>query len=186
MPIEKKKYKNKYRNESARLPGYDYSSPGYYFITICTHDRENLFGHIQNGLMNLSPIGLIVKEEWEKSSIIRNELFCNEYVIMPNHIHAILRIVVGTSGRTSLRVSQTIENQSTKWQGESFKSCLTPKSISSFVAGFKSGATTRIKKIQQNPGLKVWQSRFHDRVIRNPEEYERIKQYILNNPENNE
>ena len=67
------KFKNKYRNESTRLQGYDYSNPGYYFVTINTSNRENLFGHIKNRKMNLSPIGLIVKEEWEKSFIIPEE-----------------------------------------------------------------------------------------------------------------
>ena len=60
-------YKNRYRIESARLQGWDYSSPGYYFITITTKNREHLFGKILYGKMVLSEIGKIAKSEWLKS-----------------------------------------------------------------------------------------------------------------------
>jgi len=85
-------YKNKYRIESARLKGWDYSSNGYYFITVCTKNRDCLFGNIVNGEMILSDIGKIVKTEWIKSFEIRAELFCDEYCIIPNHIHGIIII----------------------------------------------------------------------------------------------
>jgi REP element-mobilizing transposase RayT len=86
------KYLNKYRNESFRAQWWDYSNVGSYFITICTADRKLILGEISNKEMHLSPIGEIVFEEWNKSFEIRKELFCDIFVIMPNHIHAILRI----------------------------------------------------------------------------------------------
>ena len=86
------KYLNKYRNESFRAQWWDYSNEGSYFITICTANRELILGDIYNKEMHLSPIGEIVFEEWNKSFEIRAELFCDIFVIMPNHIHAILRI----------------------------------------------------------------------------------------------
>lgn len=86
------KFQNKFRIPSARATWWDYSSEGLYFITICTQNQETLFGEIESEQMILSPIGKIVEEEWLKSFSIRKELYCEEYVIMPNHIHAILQI----------------------------------------------------------------------------------------------
>lgn len=85
-------YKNKYRVESARLKNWDYSSEGYYFITICIHNREQILGDIISDKMVLSDIGKIVEKEWLKSFEIRRELFCDTYCIMPNHIHGIVVI----------------------------------------------------------------------------------------------
>ncbi|MGC8765127.1 MAG: transposase [Brevinematia bacterium] len=186
-------YKEKYRIESSRLKDWDYSSPGIYFITICTKDRLCLFGNIEKGEMIFSECGLIVKEEWEKSFDIRKELVCDAYVIMPNHIHAIIYILekqkdcnvevethgqnnntipndnVETHSRASLRYSNT---------GVSYRP---PKSISSFVAGFKSITTKRIN-ILTNTKESIWQSRFYDHIIRNKKELNAIRKYIMHNP----
>ena len=89
-------FKNKYRIESNRCPNWDYSSPGYYFITICTKNRECILGKINKFQVILSEIGKIVEEEWLKSFEIRKELECDLYVIMPNHIHAIVGIIEQT------------------------------------------------------------------------------------------
>ena len=103
------KFQNKYRIPSARWQSWDYSSEGLYFITINTRHHACLFGTIANKEMYLSEFGQIVAEEWIKSFEIRDELFCDSFVIMPNHIHAILRIeypaavIVETHGRASLR-----------------------------------------------------------------------------------
>ncbi|MBN2812894.1 MAG: hypothetical protein JXQ80_02395 [Bacteroidales bacterium] len=99
------KFRNKYRISSARAPFRDYAQEGLYYITICTFQRAPIFGHIENLSMMLSPEGIIVQEEWNKSFEIRKELFCDTFVIMPNHLHAILRIEntndVETHGRAS-------------------------------------------------------------------------------------
>ncbi len=85
-------YKNKYRIESARLQSWDYSANGYYFITICTHNRDCCLGRIIRGKMVLSEFGKIVLQEWNRSFEIRQELRCDCFVIMPNHIHAVVVI----------------------------------------------------------------------------------------------
>ena len=85
-------FENKYRIKSIRLPNYDYSSDGAYYITICTKNREHFFGKIINGEMVLSEIGGIVKYEWKQTGEIRKNVELDEYVIMPNHIHGILFI----------------------------------------------------------------------------------------------
>lgn len=136
-----KKFRGKYRIPSARAGWWDYSAPGAYFITICTAGRAHLFGRVQDGQMVLSPLGEIVREEWEKSFVIRQELACDAYVIMPNHLHAIVQIIathVETDGRRSLHHT-----------GVAYRP---PRSVSSFVAGFKSAATKRYQTHQRIPG----------------------------------
>jgi putative transposase len=85
-------YQNKYRIESARLKGWDYRSNGFYFVTICTHDQQHFFGDIVNGEMQLSAVGEIVAQEWEKTPRIRPYVELDEWVVMPNHFHAIIAI----------------------------------------------------------------------------------------------
>ncbi len=222
------KYKNKYRIDSARLKGWDYSWEGSYFITICTTNREHLFGNIHrentridalpcvstcvstfNNKMHLSEFGEIVLQEWNKSFEMRAELFCDNFIIMPNHIHAIVRIekpqivethIVETHGSASphlrpISAKKTNEKRdmvlghgfethcraSLQNIGIAYRS---PKSISSFVAGFKPAVTKRINKLRNSPKQPVWQTRFHDRIIRDNIEYQSISDYIINNPSN--
>ena len=183
----KKLYKNKYRSETTRLKGWDYSKPGRYFITICTYNKDYLFGEIKGGIMELSNFGQIALQEWWKSFEMRTELFCDAFVIMPNHIHGIVGIdkIIGdglpveTHGRASQQQQQQQQQQQN--HGVAYRS---PKSVSSFVAGFKSSATKKINECRHSPKDPVWQSRFHDHIIRNEIEFFRIKNYIINNPKN--
>jgi len=137
--------------------------------------------------MILSEFGKIVEEEWEKSFEIRNELFCEIYVIMPNHIHAILRIenneTHGGAAETHGRIVETHCRASlpNDRYGVAYR---VPKSISSFVAGFKSVATSRINQLRNSPGKPVWQPRFHDSVILDNQSFLNVFNYILNNPSN--
>jgi REP element-mobilizing transposase RayT len=147
-------YQNKYRIESARHPNWNYSANGWYFITICTHDRQHFFGTIQNGTMQLSSIGQIVAEEWQKTAMIRPYVVLDEWVVMPNHFHAIVGIQ--NTGR------------------------LQPKSLGSIVGQFKSICTKRIWATGY-PKF-AWQPRFHDHIIRNPIAFDRICHYIQTNP----
>ena len=186
----KKLYKNQYRSDTSRLKGWDYSNPGRYFITICTYNKDHLFGEIKGGIMELSDFGQIALQEWWKSFEMRSELFCDAFVIMPNHLHGLVRINeiigdglpvgthvddddVGTHGLASLHHHQQQQQQN---HGVAYRS---PKSVSSFVAGFKSSATKKINESRQLPKNPVWQSRFHDHIIRHEIEF-----HIINNPEN--
>ncbi|MBL0054443.1 MAG: hypothetical protein IPP29_24655 [Bacteroidetes bacterium] len=91
------KFKNKYRIPSNRKPNYDYSSNGLYFLTIVTQHRICNLGSIVNGKMTLSEFGKIVEMEWFKSFEIRDELFLDEFILMPNHLHAIVEICNGNN-----------------------------------------------------------------------------------------
>lgn len=200
------KFQNKYRIPSARWQAWDYSSDALYFITICTANRACIFGDIVNGEFLISETGKIIEEEWLKSFEIRKELSCDSYVIMPNHIHAILRITVethgGASGIINYDASGIIIDDSLNSNNKMYHTAIDdsdisdnkthhraslrgvayrePKSISSFVAGFKSVTTTQINKLR-NTKSSIWQTRFHDHVIRDYEEHRKIAGYIETN-----
>ena len=185
------KFKNKYRIQSHRMPQWDYSGDGIYFITFVTQHRECNLGKIINGEMFLSDWGNIVNDEWLKSFEIRNELFCDEYIIMPNHLHAIVVLDNLHDGRG--------HGQSQQSQSGFFRK---PKSISSFIAGFKSAVNSKIDDYideryvvveahgraplrafpKYNRNNHFFQPNYHDHIVRNEREYQRIKQYIINNP----
>jgi putative transposase len=161
------------RNRKAiRLKEYDYSLPGGYFITICTFDKQWLFGNIVHEEMQLNACGEIVQEEWKQTPALRPEILLDEYMVMPNHFHGIVIItdehkhqnktLVGTHGRASLQ--------------------RTPRSLSSLVAGFKSVVTKRINEMNHTPRMPVWQPRFYEHVIRGEKDLNNIRRYILANP----
>ena len=147
-----------HHRRSIRLKEYDYSKAGAYFVTICTWDKKCILGEIDGEKMKLDVYGKIVFEEWHRSSEIRKEIGMDAFVIMPNHIHGIV-IIHDT----------TIER-------------MKPKSISSFIAGFKSAVTKRINQIRNTPGFPVWQRNYYEHVIRNEKELNAIREYIAYNP----
>ncbi len=175
------RYQDKYRISSARLRNWDYGSNSDYFITICTGGHDPYFGAIENKKIVLSEIGLLAQCECEKSFGLRPGLYCDTYVIMPNHIHTIVRIDNDDSSQLDdfLETHSCASLQENKLKfGVAWRS---PKSISSFVACFKSIVTINARKINSGFG---WQARFHDHIIRNDQEYQRIANYIENNPAN--
>jgi putative transposase len=155
----------KYRPESRRLKSWDYSTPGGYFVTICMHLRKPFFGMIKNLEMHLSPLGEIVKEEWEKTASIRASVEIDEYVIMPNHLHGIIiiREVVGTP-RWGVQKSEETKSDS----------------LGLIIGQFKSACTRRIRADLAKDF--AWQSRFYDHVIRDETDLQRIREYIRDNP----
>ena len=93
----------KYHRKSIRLKNFNYSQAGAYFVTICTYDKEGVFGEIINGEMNLNDIGKIVELEWMKTSEIRKNVILDLFVIMPNHLHGIIIIIEIDNGRGMAR-----------------------------------------------------------------------------------
>lgn len=212
------KFQGKYRIESHRLKGWDYSSDGMYFITIITANRRCIFGEINSGKMILNEFGKITKDEWLKSFKIRKELFLDNYEVMPNHLHAIVaidknrviddavdRLIFRRDGRPTVSTTNSPSNPNRKnvqriiaeshfnytWNEPSFLS--KPKSLSSFIGGFKSAVINEIDNYIDNKKMKVhkfnthnplWQVNFHDHVIRDYNSYLRITSYIRNNPKN--
>ncbi|MDP2686662.1 MAG: hypothetical protein Q8O62_05540 [Aequorivita sp.] len=200
------KFQNKYRVESHRKPNWDYSSGAYYFITICCQHQKHYFGKIENHKMILSDFGKIVEKEWHESFKLRKELFLDEFILMPNHLHAIILIdPLQTHGRAFLSDDEKIlrdtethgcaslhHDDPVQTHGRaSLPFTRKPKSISSFISGFKSATTNKIddfiddlnlpiKKFNRNN--KFWQSNYYDHIIQNENAYINIKNYIINNP----
>jgi hypothetical protein len=83
---------NIHKRRSIRLKGYDYRSEGVYFLTICAVEKKRIFRRIQGGLMFANELGQIVEAEWLKSGEIRKEIILDDYVLMPNHFHALVII----------------------------------------------------------------------------------------------
>lgn len=140
---------NIHNRRSIRLKNYDYSGAGLYFITLCTVDRENIFGEIINGKMHFNAFGTIANEEWEKTPQIRKNISLGEYIIMPNHFHAIISIDY------KIRKSETGVLQYAQDEPQmSFKS--PSQTIGAIIRGYK-GATTRkinnlIREMRENKG----------------------------------
>lgn len=214
------RYKEIYRVESNRLRGWDYAGNGRYFITLVTQHRACHLGHIENEKMYLSDFGKIVESEWIKSFYIRHEMFLEEWVIMPNHIHAIIQLIqldgiglvpknsvdenrdspVETHGRVSLQQNSLSQSLNSKMPQEDPASLTDknnlyrlPKSLSSFIAGFKSSVNTQVdnyidthelEMVKFNRSNPFFQRNYYDHIIQNPADYKNTKYYIQNNVKN--
>lgn len=163
---------------SIRLKEYDYSWVGWYYVTICTSGRACLFGELVNDAMVLNKTGKIVEEEWLKTTTIRPEVELDHYVIMPNHMHGI--VVIGESVNQS--ESNATEPVGTHGRASLRRLTRMPRSLSSFIAGFKSAATKRINIERRTPGIPIWQGRFYEHIIRNDVDLHRIREHIVSNP----
>lgn len=177
-----------HHRRSIRLKGYDYSADGLYFITICTKDRNHYFGHVVDGKMVLSEKGVIVKNEWLNTiNIRRGEVILHEYIVMPNHFHAIIEICRrGVSHTPQIHTPQSntpddgLTSNNVVCDVKDRGVCDTPlrspsKTLGSIVRGFKSAVTKQI-------GFPVWQRNYHEHIIRNTNAFTKISNYILNNP----
>lgn len=159
-------FKNRFRIPTIRLHHWDYSSSGYYFVTICAYEKVSYFGDIINHKVYLSKIGEIAQSKWLETKRVRNNVGLDEFIIMPNHIHLI--IAIHNPVETSRRDVSTNE----------FK--LKPNSLGSIIGQFKSKVTKRI-----NHELNVnfhWQPRYYDHIIRSKKELHSIREYIRYNP----
>ena len=153
-----------------RLQEHDYSSNGAYFITICTQKSLHLFGEIVGqGLCScrLTPIGGIIEREWYSLTERYPHIIFDNFVVMPNHIHAIISI------NQDLKTQQERQEQSP---------CPTRPTIGDIICAYKSITTKLCNKNDNITGRKIWHTRYHDHIIRNQEDYQRIWQYIDENP----
>ncbi len=166
-----------YHRKSLRLPFHDYAGGGFYFITLCIEQRACLLGEIRESQVILNNIGEIIEEEWNKTPALRAEISLDAYVIMPNHFHAI--VALNSSRQTNAFVGA---HGSAPLSGRHpFRKA---KSLSTLIAGFKGITSKHINSLRETPGAKVWQRNFHERVIRNEAELEKIRDYIMKNPAN--
>ena len=168
-------FQEKYRIKSIRLPNWDYSSNGHYFITICTKNMVESLGEIKNGIMGLNELGCIAHRFWNDISNHFNNVRLGEFVIMPNHVHGVVRIQnnhlsVDTRHGAYLRLGKN----------NTFGP-LNPNSLSSIINHYK-GSVKRWCNQNRYSNFQ-WQSRYYDHIIRNEKSQYKIEQYICNNPQ---
>jgi REP element-mobilizing transposase RayT len=204
---------NKYKplmhhRKSIRLKGYDYSQKGLYFITICTQNREYMFGKIietdlrvgSNKIMQLNNAGQMIKKWYYELENKYNDIKCHEMIIMPNHIHFIvenvgadLRVCPNNSGEHVNNSGEHVNNSgehvnnSGEHVNNSGEHVGSP--LPTIVQWFKTMTTNEyIRGVKNNiyPPFdkRIWQRNYWEHIIRNQNEYMRISQYIINNPLN--
>jgi REP element-mobilizing transposase RayT len=171
-----------------RLTEYDYSQNGAYFITLCSYNKECLFGEIKDEQMIMNDLGMIVFNEWLKSAAIRSEITLDDFVVMPNHFHGIAVICRNDTPIDLTRNcagGQTGDRPvaHTKQQGAP-KSGPRRESIGALLSGFKSAVTKQVNAVRRTHGQPVWQRNYYEHIIRNEESLCKIKEYILSNPMN--
>ncbi|MBD2194177.1 MULTISPECIES: transposase [Calothrix] len=162
---------DKHHRRSIRLPGYDYTQTGMYFITLCIWQRECLLGEVLGAgsqrlsninddinepaptYIELSRYGQVVQYNWNFMANKFSNVQLDEFVIMPNHIHGIIELKESGS-----------------------------KPLSEIVQSFKTSSARRINQLRDSKGIPVWQRNYYERIIRNEEALQNIREYIINNP----
>ena len=146
-----------------RMTDFDYATPGSYFITICTHKKICFFGSIRSAdcceaYMQYSPIGKIAKQGLVDLEKHYDNVKLDHWVIMPNHIHLLLRVEERTGSLPANRYD-----------------------VSNVVGKYKAGVTRAVRQNGLHIG-KLWQSSFYDHIVRNDVDYQNIWNYISGNP----
>jgi REP element-mobilizing transposase RayT len=185
-----------HHRRSIRLRGYDYSSIGAYFVTICTVGRECLFGEICTGGMILNDTGRLVQEWWQGVPDHFANVILDEYVIMPNHFHGIVVITdVGAGsprpvandgeakpvGAGSPRPILSPVNQGGETPVNQGGGTPPLPTLAQIVGYFKYQTTKQINVMRNNSDCPVWQRNYYERVIRNERELDAARKYIREN-----
>ena len=161
----KRTHKNQ---QSLRLPNYNYYKNGAYFITICIKNKECLLGDIEKQKFISNSFGRIITDTWYSLAIKYEQIELDEFIVMPNHIHGIIKIDnVGIIHELSLP-------QNAKQR----RKMLLPKAI----GYFKMNSAKKINQIRQIEGISLWQKNYYEHIIRNEKSLHNIRQYIINNP----
>ena len=176
-----------HHRKSMRLKGYDYSSAGLYFITVCVQSRLNLLGRIKNGETILNDAGRMVEKWYLKLENKFPEIKCREYIVMPNHFHCIIEITdvrVRVSQRRQPDNNVRFSNDETKYDSENKKY---GASIFDIMDWFKTMTTNEYIRGVKNKNWprfekRFWQLKYWDHIIRSEDDFFRISNYIKNNP----
>ncbi|MFH0776171.1 MAG: transposase [Patescibacteria group bacterium] len=162
-----------------RLKDFDYSTDGAYFVTICTANREQIFGKICDGKMILNEFGKITEKCWRDLPNHYSNCVLDEFVVMPNHFHGIIWI----ENNFDPDNGKSVGNGHARSLQETVLSLPKKTNLSTVIGSFKS-ATTKIIRQQNSQIDSGWQKSFFDRIIRDEDELNRIRDYIWQNPEN--
>lgn len=163
------------QRKSPRLQDYDYASSGGYFVTICTHQRQHLFGKVVDDAMVVNDWGRVVQDEWSRTAELRDYVELDAFVVMPNHIHGVIVIVSDDEGRGMMHHAPT-----TNPPREFGKPVA--RSLSTIVRAFKASVTRQINRMPNRPDHPIWQRNYYDHVIRDEPDLNRIREYVQSNP----
>jgi putative transposase len=146
--------------KTVRLAQYDYSTPGAYFVTVCSYLKHCTFGNVRSGEFQRSSLGMLVADHLLKLPSYYSNLELDAWIVMPNHLHAVMLI----HGRPVANTERPRANLGTT------------------MGCFKSGVVREAKALSLATGNKVWNPRFHDHVIRHERALWRVREYITSNP----
>jgi REP element-mobilizing transposase RayT len=179
--VDEDKILREHDRKSVRLPFYNYSGHGGYFITICSFGGICSFGKINDGKVTLYKTGKIIQDEWLRTEQVRANVKLDMFVVMPNHFHGIV-IIKETDDpkRATHRVAPTKTRRAVPAQERQAK--LITGSISAIIGQFKTVITKRVHSELKLESCSVWQRGFYEHVIRNEKELNRVRQYIIDNP----
>jgi REP element-mobilizing transposase RayT len=153
----------KHHRLSIRLPDWDYRSPAYYFVTICTYERYNLFADPDYYDIAVAALVRIPEQDHARHVAV------DESVVMPNHAHMVFDF---TQYPAQADMTMPIGN---------FQNALAG-SLGVVVGRYKTAVTTRVNNLRHTPGAKVWHRGYYERIIRNERELQATRQYIRLNP----
>jgi len=148
---------------SLRLKGYDYTSPGYYYVTINVQDQFLLFGEVENQKIYYNEFGRIVRKTWLWLKQQYSYIELDEWILMPDHLHGI--IVYKSNGNGHSQMTSTVI-----------------KPLGRLIGAFKTVSTKKINIVRNTTGCRIWQRDFYDHIVRDNNDLERIRWYIKKNP----
>ena len=166
----KPKSASAFHRRSLRLRGFNYSSEGAYFVTICTQNRECLFGGVVDGEMRLNDVGRVVQIVWNGLSERFPNVELDAFVVMPNHVHGIL-VIVGAGQALPV-----------KGAASSAPTGSVSSTLMKLLRTFKSISAIQVNRLLSSSGQPFWQRNYYEHIIRNEESLNRIREYIATNP----
>lgn len=170
----------RYHRHAFRLEGHDYGGPGLYLVTICTYDKNPLFGSISSGICRLSDCGEIVEEEWVRTAELRSNVQLGVFVVMPNHFHGILHI----GEKAECQNQGAADSCAGGARGVNKFGRPVSGSLATVIGAFKSAVSKRIHRLPEFERVRVWQPRYHERIIWSKKDLLRARAYISLNPSN--
>ena len=162
--------------KSIRWSAYNYALGGIFFITICAYEKRLSFAKVTGEAIRLSGLGRLIRSEWLKTGEMRDEIELGEFVIMPNHFHALLKISLG-----DLRKDPAFDHERARNSNRKFTAPVRG-SLGSVVSMFKASTTTKWNTECGTPGNPVWQRGYFDHVVRDEDDFDAIRHYIKTNP----
>jgi putative transposase len=157
-----------HHRKSIRLKGYDYSLPGYYFVTVLAWRQNSIFSIIRDNTVVLNEYWELISRCWNTLPMHYLDIDVDLCVIMPNHIHGIIFLKDQHLDKTNVRAGLRPA----------------PTTLSEIIRAFKSFSARHINQLRRTPGLPVWHRNYYERIIRNDDELNAIRKYIKENPAN--